>query len=117
MLKPFGEAPIGRILYQGNGQMSAQLMPPGPASFDSSDPLKATTNEAMTAWRNYIGYWGTYTVDTKAGAVTHHIECSWFPNWIGQKQVRSFRFIENRRLVLEADSPAWHATLLWQKID
>ena len=117
VLKPFGEAPIGRILYQANGQMSAQLMRPKTASFDSSDPLKATTDEAVTAWRNYIGYWGTYTVDKKAGVVTHHIEGSWFPNWIGQKQIRSFRFIENRRLMLEADSPAWHATLIWQRID
>jgi hypothetical protein len=80
VLKPFGEAPIGRILYQANGQMSAQLMTPAATPFDSSDPLKATTNEAMTAWRNYIGYWGRYSVDTTAGTVTHHIEGSWFPN-------------------------------------
>src|SRR3954453_16357796 len=117
VLKPFGEAPIGRILYQANGQMSAQLMGPGTSFFSSSDPLKATTDEAVTAWRNYIGYWGTYTVDKKAGVVTHHIEGSWFPNWIGQKQIRSFRFIENRRLMLEAGSPMWHATLIWRKLD
>src|SRR4051794_35111188 len=64
VLKPFGEAPIGRILSQANGQMSAQLMTPAATSFESSDPLKARTNEAVTAWRNYIGYWGTYSVDT-----------------------------------------------------
>jgi hypothetical protein len=117
VLKPFGEAPIGRILYQANGQMSAQLMHPATASFASSNLLKATTDEAATAWRNYIGYWGTYTIDTKASVVTHLIEGSSFPNWNGQKQIRSFHFIENRRLMLEADGPAGHATLTWQRID
>lgn len=92
-------------------------MDPATASFDSGDPLKATTKEAAAAWRKYIGYWGTYTVDSKAGVVTHQIEGSWLPNWIGQKQIRSFRFVEDRRLMLEADSAAWHATLIWQRID
>ncbi|MFL6443658.1 MAG: lipocalin-like domain-containing protein [Candidatus Sulfotelmatobacter sp.] len=40
-----------------------------------------------------MGYWGTFTVDSRAGIVIHHIEGGgWFPNWIGQKQIRSFRF-------------------------
>ena len=112
-----GEASVGRILYQAKGHMSAQLIAPSTASFDSNDPLRATSDEAVTAWRNYIGYWGTYSVDAKARTITHQIEGSWFPNWIGQKQIRSFRFMDNRRLMLEADSPAWHATLIWERID
>lgn len=91
--KPFGDHPIGRIIYMKNGQMSAQLMPPALALFASADPLQATADEADHAWRNYIGYWGTFTVDSRAGIVIHHIEGGgWFPNWIGQKQIRSFRF-------------------------
>jgi hypothetical protein len=115
VLKPFGDHPTGRILYQENGQMSAQLMRPAPAPFASTDWLQARTEEADRAWRGYIGYWGTFTVDPKARVVAHHIEGGWFPNWVGQRQIRSFRFSGNQ-LTLEADSPAWHATLIWRKI-
>lgn len=114
--KPFGEQPSGRILYQTNGQMSAQLMKPELGSFASADPLKATKDEAEGAWRNYIGYWGTYRVDAKAKVVVHRIEGGWLPNWVGQEQIRSFRFSGNQ-LILEADTTAWHATLVWQRID
>jgi hypothetical protein len=114
--KPFGDHPIGRIIYQKSGQMSAQLMHPASGPFANTDPLKATNDETDRAWRNYIGYWGTFSVDPNGGTVIHRIEGGWFPNWIGQKQIRSFRF-ERDRLILEADSPAWHATLIWQRVD
>jgi GNAT superfamily N-acetyltransferase len=113
--KPFGDHPIGRIIYTKNGQMSAQLMSPAPALFASADPEEATAAEAGRAWRDYVGYWGAFTVDPQAGVVTHHVEGGWFPNWIGQKQSRSFRF-SGDQLILEADSPAWHATLTWLKL-
>ena len=113
--KPFGDRPVGRILYQSNGQMSAKLMRPAATPFVSGDPLNATTEETERAWRNYIGYWGTFRVDPKTGTVVHRIEGGWFPNWVGQQQTRSFRF-ERDTLVLEADTAAWHATLLWRRI-
>jgi len=52
--------------------MSAQLMRPEMTAFASDDPLHATDEEAALAWRDYIGYWGTYTIDAKAGIITHH---------------------------------------------
>jgi hypothetical protein len=96
--------------------MSAQLMRSAPAAFENARPLEASAEEANAAWRNYYGYWGTFTIDPKARIIVHHIEGSWFPNWIGQKQIRSFRFSGNK-LILEADSPAGHSTLTWQRID
>jgi hypothetical protein len=94
--------------------MSAQLMLPEPIPFASSDPLQPTKDETDRAWRSYIGYWGTFSVDTKKRIVTHHIEGGWFPNWIGKDQVRSFHFSEGK-LTLEADYPAGHGKLVWQK--
>jgi hypothetical protein len=35
----------------------------------------------------------------------------WRQGWIGQNQVRQFRFSGNT-LTLEADTPGWHATLV-----
>jgi lipocalin-like protein len=115
LLKPFGDHPTGRVLYQRNGQMSAQLMDANTAAFTNADPLKSSKEETDRAWRNYIGYWGTFRVDTKKNVVVHHIEGCWFPNWIGTNQIRSFHFKGNN-LILEADSPSWHSRLVWEKI-
>jgi hypothetical protein len=113
--KPYGEYPVGRILYQNNGEMSAQLMQPRPAPFLHPDPLKATGEETDRAWRNYTGYWGKFQVNAAAHTVEHHIEGASFPNWIGQNQIRTFRF-EGDRLVLGAHTPAWNAVLVWQRM-
>ena len=113
---PFGLHPAGRILYEASGQMSAQLMRPEMTAFASDDPLRATDEEAALAWRNYIGYWGTYTIDAKAGIITHHIEGAWLPNWAGQNQTRAFQ-LSGDSLSLDADSPAWQcAHLTWKRI-
>jgi hypothetical protein len=114
--KPMGDQPLGRILYMPNGQMSAQVMAAGLAPFAGADSSDATPEEATHVWRNYVGYWGTYAVDAAAGTVTHSVEGAWFPNWAGRKQVRQYHFTGNQ-LTLEADSPAWHTKLLWQRIE
>jgi hypothetical protein len=105
--QPMGNRSFGRILYLKNGQMSAQVMGSAIHLLANADPDEATPDEASRAWRNYVGYWGTYHVDLVAGLVIHSVEGAWFPNWVGQKQVRQYRFAGDR-LTLEADSPAWH---------
>lgn len=90
--------------------MSAQLMRPEITAFASNDPLRASDQEASLAWRNYIGYWGTYTINVKAGIITHHIEGAWLTNWVGQDQTRAFH-LSGDSLSLDADSLAWHAHL------
>ena len=112
---PFGPHPVGRIIYEADGQMSAQLMRPEMMAFASDDPLQATDEEAALAWRHYIGYWGTYTIDARAGIITHHIEGAWLANWVGQNQTRAFQ-ISGDSLSLDADSRAWHAHLTWKRI-
>jgi len=114
--KPMGDHPLGRILYLDNGQMSAQLASSGLDPLANADPREVTPEEADRAWRNYVGYWGTFTVDAGAGVVIHAVEGAWFPNWIGQRRVRQYRFSGNT-LTLEADSPAWHATLIWRRME
>jgi hypothetical protein len=114
--KPLGDHPLGRILYLDNGQMSAQVAASGLDPLANADPREATPEEAGHAWRNYVGYWGTFTVDAEAGVVIHAVDGAWFPNWIGQNQVRQFRFSGNT-LTLEADARGWHATLIWRRIE
>ncbi len=110
-----GDDPAGRIFYLDTGHMSAQVMARRIDPLDHEDPLQATADEAERAWRNYVGYWGTFTVDAEAGIVVHDVEGAWFPNWIGQKQVRYYGFADDT-MTLEAKSPAWHARLIWRRI-
>ena len=113
--EPLGKDPIGRISYDTDGHMSAQLMRRDRSRFANSDPRKGTDAEIRDAFTGYSAYYGSYSVDEKSGTVTHHVEGAWFPNWIGTKQVRRYEFSGNR-LILRADLPAGPGVLVWERI-
>lgn len=112
---PPGEDALGQISYDVSGRMSAQLMRQHQARFAHEDWQQASEQEKAAAWSAYFGYFGTYTIDENAGAVTHHIEGSWFPNLIGTQQVRSYRF-EGDQLVLDADTAWGPVRIVWKKV-
>lgn len=89
---PLGHGPVGRISYDRDGRMAVQLMRSGRGQFTSGDMLVASDEERREAWDGFVAYAGTFEVDVAAGTVTHHIEISSFPNWVGQAQVRFFEF-------------------------
>jgi hypothetical protein len=115
MSKPFGDSPLGLILYLADGRMSAQISIGSPARFASEDRLRASAEEAAEAWRTYFGYWGSFKVYTEKRVVVHRVEGSSFSNWIGTEQVRRFRFDGTNRLVLETQSASGHSTVIWQR--
>ncbi|MBV8996427.1 MAG: lipocalin-like domain-containing protein [Pseudonocardiales bacterium] len=41
--------------------------------------------------RSYFGYFGTFTIDASARAVTHHIDTGWFPTLLGQNRFATTR--------------------------
>ncbi|MCX6590863.1 MAG: lipocalin-like domain-containing protein [Acidobacteria bacterium] len=114
VLLPIGEAPVGRITYDKEGRMSAQLMRRGVAKFASNNTQQATPAEIAGIWDTYRGYFGRYTVDEKKKAVIHHVDGAWFPNYVGSDQVRYYRF-EADRLILEADLPTGRSTIVWRR--
>lgn len=81
---------------------------------ESEQREKATTEEIVAAWRGYVGYFGTYTIDEKASTVTHHVEGASFPNFVGTNQVRHYRF-EGDRLILQADIASGHGTIVYKR--
>lgn len=78
----------GRILYDANGNMSAQLMRVGrkPLSQPSTEPERAA------AYSTYTAYFGKYTIDTTRSTVTHSVEGAANPNWVKTDLVRYFEF-------------------------
>ena len=64
-----GAKPSGLIIYDAMGNMAAQIMPDRPRPKYTGTP---TPEQALDAMRGYGAYFGTYTIDEKAGTVTHH---------------------------------------------
>ena len=99
-----GEEPKGLLLYTPDGYMSAQLMTPGRTPFASGDWFKATPLEYEEEATGYIAYSGPFHVDETRGTLTHSMEVSLFPNWIGQTQPRIVS-IEDDELHLSTATP------------
>lgn len=121
---PYGQMPEGQIVYTSNGQMSAQLMNPGGtlAGVAVSGPQEIVSRMA----ENYFAYYGAYTVDESAQTVTHHVQGSLAPAWVGTDQLRRFEFLSNDRLELTAmvseedqvsDVATGPQVLLWARIE
>jgi hypothetical protein len=102
VIYPYGENIFGRLIYTADDFMSVLLMNPNRPSFSSDDPMAGTTDEIEAAFRGFDAYCGTYTIDEERATVTHHIQASKFPNWIGTDQVRSFERRDGR-MILKAD--------------
>lgn len=118
---PFGERPGGQLLYDGAGNMSAQLGKTNRARFAGRDPALATDAELRDAFDGYIAYFGTYSVDESKRAVTHHVVGASFPNWVGIDLVRLYTFDESGRLRLatppiEVGGRSLEYVLLWERM-
>ena len=64
-----GSKPTGIIIYDAHGNMAAQIQPDRPRPTYTGTPSPEQMAERM---RGYTAYFGTYTIDEKAGTVTHH---------------------------------------------
>ena len=116
VLKPFGDAPSGLILYLADGRMSVHISVGMPKKLANEDPFKAGPADAAEAWREYFGYWGTFKVHAEKGTVVHRVEGSSFSNWIGTEQERHFRFEGADRLILETQSSSGLFTVVWRRL-
>ncbi len=100
---PMGRDAVGLLTYDANGRISLQIMRPDRPKFritglgDIEGGYEAgTAEEVMSAYRGYIAYFGTYEVNEEGRFVTHHIETSLYPNWVGRDQVEFFELSEDR---------------------
>jgi hypothetical protein len=85
---PLGEDAEGIIIYSPDGYMSAQVMRVGRPAFASGDWLRGTPDEYREA-AGYIAYSGRFHVDEEKRALTHNMFVSFYPNWLGQTQLRA----------------------------
>ena len=122
IIYPLGEQAEGRISYDKQGQMSAQLMRPQRERLSSRDAEEVRLAKVKAAFDGYTAYYGSYTIDFETQSVTHHVAGSLLPNWIGRQLVRYFEFSQNNtRLALTTPPMGKKAqivgTLVWEKIE
>ena len=96
----YGPEPIGMLMYDAAGHMSVHAMRQGRRKLASDDVHLAAPDQAKAAFVGYGAYFGTYTVDERAGLVIHHVQGSLIPNWEGSEQRRRFT-ISGDKLILE----------------
>lgn len=99
--RPWGDDPIGTIIWTAGGNMSAQLGP--------RDPSVAP----------YVAYFGTLEApDSPEGTLVHRVSGASLER-LRTDQVRAYRFEENGDLVLQppANSEGSTSTLRWRRIE
>jgi hypothetical protein len=114
-----GAHPSGYIEYGRDGRMIVII-----AGTDRKKPAGsvATPAEAQALLTSLLAYAGTYTLDTKAHTVTHHIEVSWDETRTGEAHVRSYRFAGERLTLTTQPSrdPATGRpsvrTVVWERV-
>lgn len=96
---PYGEKPVGQLLYDEKGNMMVEIMKPGIKKFVSANLLQGTPEEILPAYYGFIAYYGKYRITPDSNIVIHHLKACSFPNWVDQDQKRYYDF-KNKHLIL-----------------
>ncbi len=114
-----GAHPSGYIAYGRDGRMIVII-----TGTDRSKPAGpvATPAEAQALLTSLLAYAGTYTLDTAAHTVTHHIDVSWDETRTGESHLRTYRFDGDRLTLTTRPSrdPATGKpsvrTVVWERV-
>ncbi len=100
---PFGEAPEGILVYAADGTMITTIAPAGRPRLASADPLRGGDDgERRRTAETFVAYGGGW--EMRGDDVVHSVSTSLYPNWVGTRQVRHVRVIDDgARLVLSTD--------------
>ena len=103
----------GQITYDSSGRMSAHLM----HSSNKADASPQTDELRAAAFRRYLGYYGPFVVDAPKGIVTHIVEGSSNPSWVGSRQIRYYELsADNSQLTLSLrDGTRTTQSLVWKR--
>lgn len=103
----------GYIIYDAAGYVAVSIMPVARKKYVGAQP---TDEEALAAITGYTAYFGTFTIDAKEQAVTHHLQGSLSPG-MATDQKRLFELSGNR-LTLKPPAAANgnQARLTWERM-
>lgn len=93
-----GNAPSGLLIYSGDGAMIGILGSGDRPRFVADDVTGGTDEERALAFATFIAYGGRFEIE--GDVISHHVDTSLFPNWIGTVQRRRWELDETDRLTL-----------------
>jgi Lipocalin-like domain len=106
----YGPDPKGYFVYDSTGHFALQFCASDSKPiFASGNDFTPTPDEAKAVYLNYVAYFGTFKVDEKLRVLTHHVEGSLIPSYIGTDQLRPFH-LDGDRLEI-GDGSTWRRVL------
>jgi hypothetical protein len=114
-----GGHPSGYINYGPDGRMIVLIV-----GSDRKQPAGAvaTPDEAQALIKSMLAYAGTYSIDSQARTIAHHIDISWDQSRTGTDHVRSYT-LQGNRFTLTTDPSTDPATgkktvrtLTWERL-
>ncbi len=91
---PLGKDAVGYIIYNQDGYMSVAISRPNRQEFAAGDLLEGSAEEKAQAASTYVSYCGRY--EFHGATVSHYVDVSLFPNWVGVEQERLVELRGNR---------------------
>jgi len=111
----FGPNPTGIVMFGGDGRLSLQVLRSNLPKFASNYRQEGTAEENKAVVQGSICYFGTYTVDEAAKALTFHIEGCSFPNWNGTDQKRFLSLAGDELTWSGVGSTGMHFHAVWKR--
>ena len=102
-VRPMGDSPFGLLIYTADGTMVGVMGRGDRPRFASDDVTGGSAAEQAAAFATCVAYGGTYEVE--GGSITHRVEVSLFPNWIGTEQQRAWRISDDGRQLTLTSRP------------
>lgn len=115
---PFGEDPVGLLIYSQDDWMSASISRRVRSELPADTPFRRIDADLLAeAFRDYFHYAGRYRVSDND--VTHYVTQSLNPNFVGSEQLRHVE-IDGDTLVLSGRDEASGVTrfhqLVWHRL-
>ena len=99
-----GQRPLGRLFYDASGVVMLQMMRLGRKAAIGT-PVNPKDGANARVVLGYDAYFGRFSIDERAGTITHYVEASLFPEDLGKDFVRNFA-LEGDTWPLSFTSPA-----------
>jgi hypothetical protein len=107
---PLGADAVGLLIYGPHRHMTVQIMASDRQRWRAQSEGSQRLSELAAAAEGYLAYAGTYEVDEAARTVTHHVELSLIPNWVGRPQRRAVD-LRADHLILTAEPPQFEGEM------
>lgn len=100
---PMGDAPSGLLVYSRDGAMIGILGAGDRPRFAADDVTGGTDEERALAFATFVAYGGRFEIESDV--ISHHVDTSLFPNWIGTVQRRRWELDETGKQLTLTSPP------------